>query len=134
MLKAQILKHLFYIPGDRILALHLRDDRKTEKARGLEKHTPSHGLFTHFRRRLREKNNHLVFESLLEELLDSEAVNGGIIAIDSTHVHAYSQFTWHGLEKASIHVSLVFGIVYAACIAAALIGKPELRYSIAYFA
>jgi hypothetical protein len=47
---------------------------------------------------------------------------------------AYSQFTWQGLDNASIHVSLVFGVVYAACIAAALIGRPELRYSIAYFA
>jgi len=47
---------------------------------------------------------------------------------------AYSQFTWQGLENASIHVSLIFSIVYTACIAATLIGRPELRYSIAYFA
>jgi hypothetical protein len=47
---------------------------------------------------------------------------------------AYSQFTWQGLENASIHVSLVFSVVYAAVIAASLMGRPELRYSIAYFA
>jgi hypothetical protein len=47
---------------------------------------------------------------------------------------AYSQFTWQGLDNASIHVSLVFSIVYAASIVAALIGRPELQYSITYFA
>ena len=47
---------------------------------------------------------------------------------------AYSRFTWQGLENASIHVSLVLMVVYAAAIAAALIGRPELRYSITYFA
>jgi hypothetical protein len=47
---------------------------------------------------------------------------------------AYSRFTWQGLENASIHVCLVFCVIYAVAIAAALIGKPELRYSIAYFA
>ena len=47
---------------------------------------------------------------------------------------AYSQFTWQGLENASIHVSLILSIVYAAVIAATLVGRPEHRYSIAYFA
>jgi hypothetical protein len=47
---------------------------------------------------------------------------------------AYSRFTWQGLENASIHVSLILCIVYAAAIAATLIGRPELRYSIAHFA
>jgi hypothetical protein len=47
---------------------------------------------------------------------------------------AYSRFTWQGLENASIHVSLVFSIIYAAAIVATLIGRPELRYSISYFA
>jgi hypothetical protein len=31
-------------------------------------------------------------------------------------------------------VSLVFSVIYAAAIAATLISRPELRYSIAYFA
>jgi len=47
---------------------------------------------------------------------------------------AYSRFTWQGLENASIHVSLVIMVLYAAAIAATLIGRPELRYSITYFA
>ena len=47
---------------------------------------------------------------------------------------AYSRLTWQGLENASIHVSLVLMVVYAAAIAATLIGRPELRYSITYFA
>jgi hypothetical protein len=47
---------------------------------------------------------------------------------------AYSRLTWQGLENATIHVSIVLMVVYAAAIAAILIGRPELRYSIAYFA
>ena len=47
---------------------------------------------------------------------------------------AYSRLTWQGLGNASIHVSLVLMVVYAVCIAAYGIGRPELRQSIAYFA
>ena len=47
---------------------------------------------------------------------------------------AYSRFTWQGLDNASIHVSIIFCIMYAAVIAAYRIGSPALRYSIAYFA
>ena len=36
--------------------------------------------------------------------------------------------------NASIHVSLVLMVVYAVCIAAYGIGRPELRQSIAFFA
>ena len=46
----------------------------------------------------------------------------------------FSQFTWQGLGNASIHTSLVLGVVYAAVITAAKLGRPELQYSIAYFA
>ena len=59
----------------------------------------------------------------------SESVNGRV-----KKRIAYSQFTWQGLENASIHVSLILSIVYAAVIAATLVGRPEHRYSIAYFA
>jgi len=91
ILKAQILKHLLRIPSDRRLALRLKDDGRAARACGFGKHTPSHGLFTHFRRRLREKNYHRIFENLLLGLLDDGAVKGGVVAVDSTHVHAYSQ-------------------------------------------
>jgi hypothetical protein len=47
---------------------------------------------------------------------------------------AYSRLTWQGLGNASIHVCLVFCVVYAVAMVAALVGRPELRYSIAYFA
>jgi len=46
----------------------------------------------------------------------------------------FSQFTWQGLGNACIHTSLVFSVVYAAVITAAKLGRPELQYSIAYFA
>jgi hypothetical protein len=47
---------------------------------------------------------------------------------------AYSRLTWQGLRNASIHVCLVCCVVYAVAIVASLLGRPELRYSIAYFA
>jgi len=47
---------------------------------------------------------------------------------------AYRQLTWQGLGNAGIHVSLVLMGVYAVCIAAYGIGRPELRQNVAFFA
>jgi len=47
---------------------------------------------------------------------------------------AYRRLTWQRLSNASIHVSLVLMVVYAVCIAAYGIGRPELRQSVAFFA
>jgi transposase len=91
MLKAQLLKHLLRIPSDRRLALRLKHDRRTARACGFRKHTPSHGLFTHFRRRLGENTYHQIFDHLLRKLVGLGMVKGEIIAVDSTHVEAYSQ-------------------------------------------
>ncbi len=65
MLKAQLLKHLLRIPSDRRLALRLRHDRRTATACGFKKHTPSHGLFTHFRHRLGQDTYNRIFNQLL---------------------------------------------------------------------
>jgi hypothetical protein len=46
----------------------------------------------------------------------------------------FERLTWQGHWNASIHVSLVLCVVYAAAIAAARIERPEKRQSIAYFA
>jgi hypothetical protein len=46
----------------------------------------------------------------------------------------YYQLTWQGLENACIHTWLVLSMVYAVVVAAARLGKPELQYSLAYFA
>ena len=59
----------------------------------------------------------------------SESLNGRVKAR-----LAYSRFTWQGLGNACIHACLVFCLVYAVTIVAAVLGKPELQYSIAYFA
>ena len=91
MLKAQLLKHLLHIPSDRRLALRLNHDRKAAKACGFGKRTPSHGLFTHFRHRLREETYLRVFDHLLKGLLERGAVKGEVVAVDSTHLKAYSQ-------------------------------------------
>jgi len=91
MLKAQLMKHLLRIPSDRRLALRLKHDRKAAKACGFKKHSPSHGLFTHFRHRLGEQTYNLIFNQLLRGLLEDGGVKGDVIAVDSTHVDAYSQ-------------------------------------------
>ena len=59
----------------------------------------------------------------------SESLNGRVKAR-----LAYSRLTWQGLWNACIHACLVFCVVYSVTIVAALLGKPELQYSIAYFA
>jgi hypothetical protein len=59
----------------------------------------------------------------------SESLNGRVKAR-----LAYSRLTWQGLWNACAHACLVFCVAYAVTIAAVLIGKPELQYSIAYFA
>jgi len=59
----------------------------------------------------------------------SESLNGRVKAR-----LAYSRLTWQGLWNACVHACLVFCVVYAVCIAAVFIGRPELRYSVAYFA
>jgi transposase len=91
MLKAQLLKHLLRIPSDRRLALRLRHDRRTANACGFKKQIPSHGLFTHFRHRLGQDTYHRIFNQLLRRLLEAGAVKAEVIAVDSTHLDAYSQ-------------------------------------------
>ena len=90
MLKAQLAKHLLRIISDRRLALRLRNDRKLARACGFRKHTPSHGLFTHFRHRLGEETYRRVFDTLVGILIESGTVIGKVVAVDSTHLKAYS--------------------------------------------
>ena len=91
MLKAQLLKHLRRVPSDRRLALLLKRDRKTARACGFRRKTPSHGLFTQFRHRLGRNGYEKVFSMLLEQLMESGVVRGEVVAVDSTSVKAYSQ-------------------------------------------
>ena len=89
MFKAQILKYLLQIPSDRRLALRLRRDRRLAKACGFKRRTPSHGLFTQFRLRLGEEAYH-IFSRLARTLIESGAMIGKVVAVDSTHIEAYS--------------------------------------------
>jgi transposase len=90
MLKAQLAKHLLQIPSDRRLALRLRKDRRLAKACGLRRRTPSHGLFTQFRHRLGEEAYQRIFNKLAMNLIESGVMIGKVVAVDSTHVVAYS--------------------------------------------
>ena len=91
MLKAQLLKHLMRVPSDRRLSLLLKRNRRMARACGFKRETPSHGLFTQFRHRLGKESYQRVFNVLLKQLVDSGAVKGEVVAIDSTAVKAYSQ-------------------------------------------
>jgi IS5 family transposase len=91
MVKAQLLKHLLRIPSDRRLALRLKHDRRAARACGFRDQTPSHGLFTQFRHRLGQEVYLWLFNQLLRRLLEQGIVKGDVVAVDSTHVHAYSQ-------------------------------------------
>ena len=90
MLKAQLAKHLLRIISDRRLALRLRNDRKVARACGFRRHTPSHGLFTHFRHRLGEEAHHRIFDKLVRLLIESGTIIGKVVAVGSTHLKAYS--------------------------------------------
>ena len=59
----------------------------------------------------------------------SESINGRVKARA-----AFKLFTWKGLDNVCIHVSLVFCLLYAVCIAAHRMGRPGLRQSLAFFA
>jgi hypothetical protein len=59
----------------------------------------------------------------------SESLNGRVKAR-----LAFSRLTWQGLKNACIHASLVFSVVYSVVIVASLLGRPELQYSVAFFA
>jgi transposase len=89
-LKAHLLKHLLQIPSDRRLAQRLRRDRRLARACGLRRWTPSHGLFTHFRHRLGEETYQRIFNELTKMLIESGNMIGKVVAVDSTHLAAYS--------------------------------------------
>jgi len=91
MLKTQLLKHLLRIPSDRRLALRLKHDWQAARACRFRKRNPSHGLFTQFRHRLGEETPLKIFNHLLRQLLESGVIIGRVIAVDSTHLKAYSQ-------------------------------------------
>jgi len=61
------------------------------RACGFRDKTPSHGLFTQFKHRLGKEGYEKVFSLLLKQLLKDEAVEGEVVALDSTAVKAYSQ-------------------------------------------
>jgi len=90
MLKSQLAKHLLNIISDRRLALRLKHDRKLARACGFRKQTPSHGLFTQFRHRLGEETYLRIFNQLTRILLESGTLICKVVAVDSTHIEAYS--------------------------------------------
>ena len=58
--------------------------------RCFRRHTPSHGLFTHFRHRLGEEMYLNIFNRLMRMLLESGTIISKVIAVDSTHIKVFS--------------------------------------------
>jgi len=71
--------------------LLLKRNKRVARACGFKCETPSHGLFTQFRHRLGKEGYQKVFNALLKQLVDSGAVKGEVVAVDSTAIKAYSQ-------------------------------------------
>jgi transposase len=90
MLKAQLAKHLLNIISDRRLALRLKRDHRVARACGFRRQTPSHGLFTQFRHRLGEETYIQIFNTLTMMLIESGTLIGKVLAVDSTHLKAFS--------------------------------------------
>jgi len=107
MLKAQLLKHLWRVPSDRRLALLLKRNRRMARACGFKRKVPSHGLFTQFRNRLGKEGYQRVFNVLLKQLVNSGAVKGEVVAVDSTAVKAYSQRSLDNKSGKSDHEARV---------------------------
>lgn len=107
MLKAQLLKHLMRVPSDRRLSLLLKRNKRMARACEFKRETPSHGLFTQFRHRLGKEGYQRVFDVLLKQLLDSGAVKGEVVAVDSTAVKAYSQRSLDNKSGKSDHEARV---------------------------
>lgn len=61
------------------------------------------------------------------------APNEGLFGRAKCKLNFY-RLTWQGLGNVCIHVCLAMSVAYSVCILAHLIGKPELRQSVAYFA
>ena len=57
----------------------------------------------------------------------------GFISTLKNHL-GYDNFTWKGLENASIHTSLAICVIYAVAIAASKLNRPDLTGSVSYFA
>jgi hypothetical protein len=72
--------------------LLLKRNKRLAKSCGFKRQkTPSHGLFTHFRHRLRKDGYEKLFSILLKQLLKHRTVKGEVVALDGTAIKAYSQ-------------------------------------------
>ncbi|MEM3601307.1 MAG: transposase [Candidatus Bathyarchaeia archaeon] len=56
----------------------------------------------------------------------------GFVSTLKTQI-GYDNYTWKGLDNATIHTCLAFSLIYAVTIAAIKMGKPEKARSITYF-
>ncbi len=86
----QLIKYLSRYPATGDSRSGSRRDHRLSRACGFRRRTPNHGLFTQFRHRLGEEAYQLIFNQLTEMLIESGVMNGKVVAVDSTHIVAYS--------------------------------------------
>lgn len=89
LMRALILKHLKAIPSSRELERELYRREDYRQACGFRAKVPHHSTFGVFRKRLGDKIE-LLFNELLEQLVQAGVIKARDIAIDSTHLKAYS--------------------------------------------
>jgi len=86
-----MLQRFMRIPSERALAEELARSRNYRRICGFRRYTPSRGCLTYFRReRMGEERFRKAFESMVEQAIVLGAVEGYVVAIDSTAFKAYS--------------------------------------------
>ena len=91
LFKAQLLIYLGEVGSDRKLASALRYNARLCLLCGFNfLKTPSNGTFTNFRDRLGEDIFHEMLHQLIAQAITLKVIIGGHMAIDSTHIWAYS--------------------------------------------
>ena len=92
LFKAQLLIYLGEVKSDRSLASSLNFNTRHCILCGFNNFldTPTHGVFSQFRKRLGEETFCQIFRKIIAQAIVLNIVNGENVAIDSTHITAYS--------------------------------------------
>lgn len=92
LFKAQLLIYLGEVKSDRGLASSLNFNTRHCLLCGFNSflNTPTHGVFSQFRKRLGEETFYHIFRKIIGQAIVLSTIKGTDVAIDSTHIIAYS--------------------------------------------
>ena len=91
LVKAIFLFYLKQMRSVEDLAMHLRDFGQVRRALGFGRHSPSKSTLSRFLRALGSQSLEKLFYELVKILQEEGFLKGSHLAIDSTHVKAWSQ-------------------------------------------